>query len=154
MPGEARAALGLGRGERVLAAARAADGRWVAATQRALVAEGLRLRWVDVAHAQWLDEERALVVDPIPGNGPGQRFGLPEPGRVPETVHERVVASIVVTRRLAVPGAGGVRVVGRRHPDGHLIWQVVPDAGVAGDDPVVRAAAEAMVAALRAELGE
>ena len=155
MPDDARAALDLARGERVLAAARLADGRWIAATQHALVGvDGLRVGWVDVAHAQWLDEDRTLVLDPVPGTFVAQRLDLPEPGRIPETVHERVVASIVVTRRFTVPGAGGVRVVGRRHPDGHLLWQVVPDPGVLAKDRSVRAAGEAMVAQLRSELGE
>lgn len=154
LPDEARAGLRLERGERVLSASRLADGRWVAATQRALVSDRARVEWVDVGHAQWLDEERTLLVEPVRGAFETQRLGLPDPGRLPETVRERVVASIVVTRKLTVPGAGGVRVVGRRHPDGHLLWQVVPDAGVADDDPAVRSAAAAMIGRLRAELGE
>lgn len=154
IPDDARARLGLRRGERLLAAARQGGGGWLATTPQALLVEGgPRVEWTDVAHAQWLDEDRVLVVDPVPGAFEPSRFHLPDPGRVPETVHERVVASIVVTRRLSVPSAGGVRVVGRRSHDGTLLWQVVPDPGVDGDDPVLRAAGDAMIAQLRAELG-
>ncbi len=154
VPDNARAQLGLSPGERVLAAGRQVDGRWLVGTDQALVGEGLRVPWVDVAHAQWLPSEQVLVLDPVPGAFGTIQVRLEEPGRLPETVHERVMASIVVTTRVAVPGAGGVRIVGRRGVDGPLVWQVVPDAGVdlAADD--VRSAAEETVQRLRAELNQ
>jgi hypothetical protein len=62
------------------------------------------------------------------------------------------MASIVVSRRLAVPG-GSVRVVGRDGGDGELRWQVIADRGVDAAAPDVRRAADSAVAALRAELG-
>ena len=72
----------------------------------------------------------------------------------PEAVHERVMASIVVSRRMPVRG-GFVRVVGRRatEPTGALVWQTVPGAGVDLNDPDVRQAVDGFLAALRAELG-
>lgn len=153
MPDDARAALGLQPGERVIAHGRRPDGAWVAATERALLGAGLRVEWTDVAHAQWLDEEQVLALDPVPGAGEPLRLSLPEPGRVPETVHERVMASIVVSRRVAAPG-GGVRVVGRRAAGSEeTIWQAVPDAGTDLADPQVRAVVDATVAQLADELG-
>jgi len=151
LPDDARSALGLGPRERVLAAARLADGGWVAATEHALAGPGWRIEWADVAHAQWIDEESVLVLDPVPGTFPARRVPLVEPGRLPETVHERVMASIVVSRRVAVPG-GWVRVVGRHDASGGLGWQVVPDRGVNLDDPDVRRVVDAALALLRAEL--
>ena len=74
------------------------------ATGGALVGVAGRTPWTDVAHAQWFDEEQVLVVDPVPGAGAPLRLRLAEPGRVPETVHERVMASIVLSRRVALPG--------------------------------------------------
>jgi hypothetical protein len=138
--------------ERLLVAVQDRSGGWVAATDRALVTAGRRLDWVDVGHAQWLDEELVLVVEPVDADEPAVRLALPEPGRLPETVHERVMASIVVSRRLAVPG-GSVRVVGRDGGDGELRWQVIADRGVDAAAPDVRRAADSAVAALRAELG-
>jgi hypothetical protein len=153
IPDDARASLDLRARERVLAAAPRSDGKWLAATERALVGPVLRIAWADVAHAQWRDEELVLSVDPVADAFAPARFALPEPGHLPETVRERVMASIVVSRHVSVPGHGGVRVVGRDVGPGDLVWQVVPDAGVDGDDPEVRAVAEGLVTALRGELG-
>lgn len=152
LPDDARAALGLEPGERPLAAARQGDGGWVAATERALVGPGWRIEWTDVGHAQWLDEESVLLLDPVPGTFPPRRVPLDDPGRLPETVRERVMASIVVSRRVAVPG-GWVRVVGRRGASDLLAWQVVPEPGVDGEDPDVRRVVDATVAQLSSELG-
>ena len=154
MPDEARAGLRLRPRERVLAAARSTVDGWLAATDSALVAGEWRVQWSDVAHAQWLAEESVLVLEPVAGRTPARRLPLPEPGRLPETVHERVMASIVVSRRVAVRG-GFVRVVGRRaaEPAGELVWQTVPGAGVDLDDPGVRRATDGALAALRAEMG-
>ena len=138
--------------ERALVAVQDEAGSWVAATDRALVTADRRLDWVDVGHAQWLDEDFVLVVEPLDPVAPALRVALPEPGRLPETVHERVMASIVVSRRVPVPG-GSVRVVGRTGGDGELRWQVVADRGVDATAPDVRREADAAVAALRAELG-
>jgi hypothetical protein len=72
---------------------------------------------------------------------------------VPETVHERVMASIVVSRRVARPG-GGARLVARRgEGSGETVWQVVADEGVDLADPAVRDRVDAALADLQAELG-
>jgi hypothetical protein len=144
--------LPLQPGERLLAAAKDSSGAWVVASERALVTEDRRLPWVDVAHAQWVDEESRLSVELVDHDDPGWRAVLPEPGRLPETVHERVMASIVVTRRVQVRG-GAVRVVGRDGGDGELRWQVLADPGVDATAADVRTATDSAVAALRAELG-
>lgn len=153
LPDAARAALGLQPRERVLAAAQVAGGGWVAATEVALVRDGQRIAWADVAYAHWDDEESALSVDPVGEAFPPARFALTEPGRLPETVRERVMASIVVSRRVGVPGGHGVRVVGREVGAPDLVWQVVPDAGVDATDPEVRRVTDALVVQLRGELG-
>ena len=139
-------------GERVLATVQDASGGWVVATDRALVTDDRRLTWSDTGHAQWLDEEFALVVEPVDPAEPSLRLRLPDPGRLPETVHERVMASIVVSRVVPVPG-GTVRVVGRDDGSGELVWQVIADAGVDPDSRDVRTAADSAVTTLRGELG-
>jgi hypothetical protein len=133
--------------------ARTRDRQWLAATDQALVGAGLRIPWSDVVHAQWFDEESALVLDPVREAFAPRRFELADPGRLPEVVHERVMASIVVSRRVPVPG-GAVRVVGRVDADGELVWQVVPEVGVDLDRPEVRRAADHTVADLRREFGQ
>lgn len=147
--------LGLRPRERVLAAARSRDDGWLAATEHALVAAGWSVKWAEIAHAQWHADESVLALDPMPGTFPPRRLRLSRPGRLPEAVHERVMASIVVSRRVPVRG-GFVRVVGRRtaEPLGDLLWQTVPGADVDVSDPDVRRAVDASLIALRAELGE
>ena len=105
-PTRSAPALPTERGERVLTAGRATDDRWVVATDRALIDGTRRTPWTDVVHAQWYDEEQVLEVDLLPGDEPSYLLALAEPGRVPETVHERVMASIVLSRRVALPGGG------------------------------------------------
>lgn len=147
--------LPLHSGERVLSAARAADGSWVAATATALVTNLWRTEWVDVLHAEWQPDDGALVLDGAPGVFGRRRVPLADPGRLPETVHERVMSSIVVTRRISVPGtAGGVRAVGRRVAGSDsMTWQVIAEDGVDGTDPRVQELGDALVRRLKAELG-
>jgi hypothetical protein len=153
LPDEIRATLPTERGERVLTAGRATDDRWVVATDRALIDGTRRTAWTDVVHAQWYDEEKVLEVDLLPGDEPSYLLALAEPGRLPETVHERVMASIVLSRRVALPG-GGARLVARRgEGSGETVWQVVVDDGVDLADPAVRHRVDAALADLQAELG-
>jgi hypothetical protein len=104
-------------------------------------------------HAQWYSEEQVLEVELLPGFGPLVRLDVTEPGRLPETVHERVMASIVVSRRVPLPG-GSARVVARR-ADGsdELVWQVLADAGTDLDAPGVREQVDAALARMQGELG-
>lgn len=155
IPADAVQALGLQPGERVLVSAQAVDGSWVAATDRALVTQGWRSQWADIGYAQWEPDDGALVVVGVPGTFGTRRVPLDEPGRLPETVHERVMASIVVTRRIRVPDTElWVRVVGRRLPDDSLRWQVVPDDGLDPTSAAVQDLAEALIRQLRSEIGE
>jgi hypothetical protein len=154
LPDDARAALDLLPGERVIAVGRTPDGGWVVATGLALVDADGRTPWTDVAHAQWYDEENVLAIDPVPGTGPARRLHLADAGRVPETVHERVMASIVLSRRVGLATGGSVRIVARRSDQtSDTVWQVVADPGTDLSAPGAREAADAAVVALAAELG-
>jgi hypothetical protein len=152
LPDDVRAGLPVQPGERVIATARDGAEGWVVATDQALLAQDRRTPWTDVVHAQWYDEEQVLTMDLAPGAGPAVHLVLAEPGRVPETVHERVMASIVLSRRVPM-SAGGARVVARRGASDETLWQVVPDAGTDLADPAVRARVDAVLAELRSELG-
>jgi hypothetical protein len=153
LPDEVRDALPTEPGERVLAAGRATDGAWVVATDRALIDRARRTPWTDVVHAQWYDEEQVLALDLLPGAEPSYRLAVADPGRLPETVHERVMASIVLSRRVALPG-GGARLVARRgEGSGETVWQVLADEGVDLADPGVQARIDTALTDLQAELG-
>jgi hypothetical protein len=160
LPSDARDALGLRGSERVLAAATLAEGGWLAATGSALVAAGERLEWTEITAARWDREAATLTVQVLgrrgaqgPVHAEPRRWQVADPGFLPESVHERVMASIVVSRQVPVRAGAGLRIVVRRGADGELEWQVVADPGLDPDDPDVRSRSEREVARLRAELG-
>ncbi|TCK21254.1 hypothetical protein [Pseudonocardia endophytica] len=95
-----------------------------------------RIGWHEIAKATW--EHGALVVIPTTarevGAGtvlltdrPARRFRLDDPGRVPQTVHERVTGSIRSRSHRDLP-RGGAWVLQRKVPgrDG-MLMQVWPD---------------------------
>jgi hypothetical protein len=118
LPDAARASLDLARGERVLSAGGLRGGDWVAATNQGLVGAGWRVAWSAATHAQWYDDASTLVVTWL--DDAGERLErslvLDEPGLLPETVHERVTATILLSQHLPVSGKLGVRIVARRQP--------------------------------------
>jgi hypothetical protein len=156
LPDDARATLGLARGERVLSAARLRDGGWVAATDQGLVGAGWRAPWSAASHAQWYDDAGTLEVAWLDDAGErrDRSLVLEEPGLLPETVYERVTATILLSRHLPVRGRQGVSVVARRQPGSEEVeWQVVADAGVDAADPQVSARVDEVVRAMSTELG-
>jgi hypothetical protein len=87
-----------------------------------------RLPWHDVLGATWDAEAEALRLEVADGPRRERRvLVLDEPGLLPETVRERVQASIVLTRHVPLVGRRGVRIVARRAAgDDELVWHVVP----------------------------
>ena len=158
LPADVESGLSLAHGERLLATAPVTGGGWVVATDHALHADGVRLPWSCVVHAAWERADDVLVVETVTGE-PGvpagtRRILLDEPGSVPAVVRERVMDSIVVTQRVQLTGAAGVRVVARRIPGGtELAWQLVLDEGLDPADPQVRAGAQAALESVRASAG-
>jgi hypothetical protein len=156
LPDDARATLGLAADERVLSAVGLRGGDWVAATDRALVGVGWRASWSSVTHAQWYDDTSTLDFAWLDDAGERQARALvlEEPGRLPETVHERVDATILLRRYLEVRDRKGVRVVARRQPGADDVeWQVVADPGVDPAEPQVSARVAETIRAMSAELG-
>jgi hypothetical protein len=155
LPPERRAPLGLGPKERLLAAARLRDGSWVAATADGLVLGDLRLDWVAITTARWDQESETLALHWLTEAGTGSRVLLvDDPGALPDTVHTRVTATVLLSRRVSVAGRGGVRVAARRQPGRPLLWQVVPDGGVDPDEAATKAAVDAALRSMALELGE
>ncbi|UMG92869.1 hypothetical protein [Nocardioides sp. TF02-7] len=154
--------LPVARGERLLAWATAPDGSTVGATREALYVpdrQPPRLPWEEVATAEWDSDEELLKVVEVGRFGepqPEHRLALTQPDRLLATVRERVTASIVLQRHVAVRGRHGVRVIGRRAPGTHgpIGWFVEYDVGLDPDDPAVRAVVDDALATARADVGE
>ncbi|MER6826604.1 hypothetical protein ABT352_11510 [Streptosporangium sp. NPDC000563] len=146
MPPEVRAAAV--PGDRVLAYAEGPDG-YVIAADKALYLGGERVPWFQVDRGVW-DEEGLTVTTT---DGRSHRALLPEPGRIPEAVRERVIASIVVNHYVPLDARGGVRLVARKADADRLIWEFVFDAGLDPDDPGLRALAEQALEETRRSFG-
>lgn len=164
LPEPVKQAAQLEDDERVLAVS-AIDGGWTFATTHALHvvttlgASGTpdtarRVAWTDVRSATTVPSESLLDVLLVDG----ARWSVPvgtRPGRLPETVRERVQNSVVHARFVDVRRAKGVHVVARRSPAGSIWMQVTSDPGIDAAEPGVAAQVEQvrreMVADLRLE---
>jgi hypothetical protein len=147
----AEAGVTLEPGERVLVHARTPDGGYVVATERALHLPGEKpLPWHRIDRALW-DQEGLHVVAT---DGTERRMALPDPGRLPEAVRERVTSSILANRHVHLGDRGGVRLVARRVPGQDAAeWELLFDPGLEPVDPGLRAAAEHALEELRRNLG-
>ena len=167
VPGDVAARAGLGRGDKVLAHARTADGTWLLGTRSGLVVvppsssvEPVEtLRWAQIETADWdRDAERLRVVEvgEFGRPKPVHQFTLADPRRLLQLIRERVTASVLLQRRVTLPGSrSGFTVVARRSPqgDGEIGWAVEYDVAVDPADPAVAEAAEAALRAAREEVG-
>jgi hypothetical protein len=148
--------LALPRGERPLAVAGTRGGSYVVATVSALHLPSrtggfVRLPWERIDRATW---EAGWLHVYETGRGGEHRVELPSPGAVPETVRERVTATIVVNHHTVLPGGGKIRITGRRTPGtGELHWSFVFGAGLDPADPGLRAQAEQILENLRRQTG-
>lgn len=148
-----RSGLEVARGERVLAWATTAEGTVVGGTRDAAYLPA-RLAWEQIETASWDRDASQLSVVGL--DGTVHRVAIEEQGRFLELLRERVTASVVLQRHVAVDARRGLRVVGRRPPRGDrpITWSVAYDEGVDPDDALVRIAAAEAVAAARVEVGE
>ncbi|MEU4578797.1 hypothetical protein ACBI99_37710 [Nonomuraea sp. ATR24] len=150
LPADARRSLETEPGERVLTFAPSGDGYLVATTLALHLPGGGRIPYEDVDRASW--DENGLNL--ITTGGERHRVSTTEPGLLPETVRERVNATIVVNKHVDLPGRGGVRLVARRRPGGEVTgWTLVFDDGLDPDDPGLRAQAEQALEGLRRSMG-
>ncbi|NYE37861.1 hypothetical protein F4692_002994 [Nocardioides cavernae] len=154
--------IAVGRGERVLASATAGDGAVLAGTRDAFYLvrddETRRVPWEQVEAAGWdrdTDTFRLSEVGSWGEERPVHTATLADPGRLLELVHERVTASIVLQRHVAVDRRRGLRVIARRAPSGAggVQWVYEYDEGVDPDAPAVRAAARDALELAQREVG-
>jgi hypothetical protein len=146
-------------GEKVLAHAASGDDV-VAGTAAALyLPGGRRVPWEQVEAADWDREAETLRVTEVGRWGearPAYSFVLTEPTLLLQLVRERVTATVVLQRHVAIHGKVGVRVIARRAPTGarELSWLFEYDEGIDPDDPFVDHAAQEALAAARDEVGD
>jgi hypothetical protein len=160
-PEDVLARAGLGD-ERVLASVQATDGTWLLGTRDVLVVvdpvDSRRIPWEQVESADWdrdTDTLRVVELAPYGERRPVHAVQLEEPGRMLQLVRERVTASVVLSRRVRLPGRQGLTVVARRAPrgTGDITGAYDLDPGVDPADPAVAEAAEAALAEARRDLG-
>ena len=145
-------------GERPLVSTRAADGSTLAGTRDALHIGEVRIPWEQVEKADWDADSTTLTVTEVGSWGEVRqvhRVEVADPGRVLELVRERVTASVVLQRFVAVHGRRGLFVIARRAPRGNqpLRWVYEFQEGVDPDDPAVRRVAEAALEQARQDVG-
>lgn len=168
MPADVLAAAPLERGEKVLAGAVDRSGAWLLGTRDALIVAvgtapvpgpvAVRIPWQDIERADWDKDAERLTVQEVGEFGqarPAYSFNIDDPGVVLELIRERVTASVVLQRRVALEGKRGLFVIARRAPrgDGEITWAYEFDPGVEPGDPGVMAAAEQGMRAAQEELG-
>ena len=152
---DVRDALELAPRERVLAWADDGSGRAVVASESALHLQRVppaytRVGWEQIEHASYeagvmtvtlsTDLDSATLRVPV-GGGP----------QLPVVIRDRVTASVLVDRHVALEGDAGVRIVGRRSAAGDVTWRADLDAEIAGE-PGAAEAAEVVLRDVQAEV--
>ena len=143
------------------------DGGWLVATSRGLrrVPGGLALPqagevgvlpWHQVGTARWTatGDGGRFEVTPLTEVEPGvharlpvERHALADAGGLPPVVRRRVDQTVVVSRRVPLPGGGGVVLVARRLPgQAEREWTVVFDDDADRSDPAAREVARQKLA--------
>ena len=153
-----RPAIDLGPGEKLLAWTESAAGDVVGGTRDALYVPSGRVPWEQVEAADWNKETSVLRVSEVGTWGeprPAYELTMTEPGRLLELVRERITASVVLQRHVAIRGKRGVRVIARRAAAGsrELSWLFEYDEGIDPEDPFVEHAAQEALAAAQGEIG-
>lgn len=141
----------LQQGERLLVSAPASDGLLAATDQALLLPDGGRVPYEEIERASWSAEGLTAALS----DGSSVRVAIAQPGRIPETLRERVNSTIVVNKHVGLPGVdGGVRLVARRKPGGDVLgWTFVFDEGLDPADPGLRAQAEQALEGVRRSMG-
>jgi hypothetical protein len=154
-------ALELAKGERVLAfAVDDNTGGYVVATTYALavftssVERILRRRWLSVDAGAWEPVTATLTVTWADGRRAGQWSFRDQQTLLPETVRERVQASVVLATRLNLGDRRTGRVAVRQDfATRELIPQTILGRYARADDPEVQAHVQAALAHLRDQVG-
>jgi hypothetical protein len=109
--------------------------------------------WHLVDAGLWSGEDGSLRVTWVDGERPA-RFVLTEPGALPETLRERVQASVVIVEAIELPNRRSARVVVRKDlATGELLSQALLGPGVRSTDPGVSEQVREGLARVREQVG-
>jgi hypothetical protein len=156
-----RPSIELAPGESELARAESEAGLVVGTRDALYVPTGaghVRVPWEQVESADWDNEGDRLRVREVGTWGerrPEHLLTIADPGRLLELVRERVTATVLLQRHVAVDGSRGVRVIARRAPSGgrEVTWLFEYDEGIDPVDPLVVLAADRALAAAQEDVG-
>lgn len=154
---DVRERLDLGPKERILAWVDDGAGRPVVASEAALHVQRVppeysRLGWEQIERASYDSGVLTVVLGPELGTAT-LRIPVGEGRDLPVVVRDRVTASVVVDRFVALDEAAGVRIVGRRGADRKVTWRLDLDPGLEASPEAVLASQEALAEA-QAEVGD
>jgi len=161
LPAAIAAALDLAKGERILAyGIDDHTGGYVVTTTHALAVVAsnaqriLRRRWLSVDAAAWEPETATLTVTWADRRRGGQWSFRDQVTLLPETLRERVQASVVLSTRLTLGDRRTGRVAIRQDfATRELIAQTILGPYARADDPEVQAHVQAALAHLRDQVG-
>lgn len=162
VPADVLTSAPLEKGEKVLAGTVAQDGSWLLGTRDALLITGAaptRIPWQHIERVDWEHEESRVQVIEVGEFGkvrPEYTFEIADPGLLLEFVRERVTASVVLQRHVAVSGKKGLFVIARRAPrgDSEITWSYEFDRGIDPEDPAVMVAPRRGLETAAEELGQ
>ncbi|HET6693561.1 MAG TPA: hypothetical protein VFG97_04610 [Pedococcus sp.] len=160
VPETARSAIELGPGERLLSwACDDSSGATVVASNHRLYAVSaagdivLSRPWHLVDAGSWSHDAFLLTVTWVDRQRPAQ-WVFREPTLLPETLRERVQASVVLAQRVDLGERRSARAVIRQDlASGELVEQVVLGKGVRPEDPGVQQQTGAALAYLKEQVG-
>ena len=110
--------------------------------------------WDLIDKVTWRRPSLVLQVRPRPAARPRPlKVTLAEPEYLSRVVEDRVIASVVVSRRHRIVGEAGAVFVARRTPQGRVRWTVVADPELDTGDPRVRGELQERLAEIRSSLG-
>ncbi len=153
---DVRELLHLAPKERILAWVDDGSGRLVVASDTALHVQRIppeysSFGWEQIERASYDSGVLTVVLGPDLG-GATLRVPVGDGRDLPVVVRDRVTASVIVDRFVALDGESGVRIVGRRGPSGGIAWRADLDPDLVGD-PAARAGAQEALVEVRAEVG-
>ena len=163
VPADVEAVIMAANPDRLLAWAEVPGGRTVVAGRHRLhvttIAPGtdpvvsLSRPWHLVDAGSWDGESSTLTVTWVDGERP-TRLVIPEPGQVPETLRERVQASVVLAEAVDLGNRRSAKVVVRKDlATSRLLSQAVLPPGVRSSDPGVSEQVRAGLARVREQVG-
>jgi len=123
-------------------------------TAPAAAERNLRRRWLSVDAGAWEPDTARLTVTWADGGRGAQWFFKDQETRLPETLRERVQASVVIATRLTMGDRRNGRVAIRQDfATRELIPQTILGRYTRADDPEVQAHVQAALAHLRDQVG-